>query len=135
MLEREESPESRELVDKSRVNIIPDLELQQEMLKDLNSFILLNKNVIKALSVEANRIDAKKKEEYVQQYVMPTLSKGKSATLARSNSQRSSFLFTRTNSVTAVQQATEKKGGMSVLKKLLTAATLPKIKDQSPRAK
>ena len=125
--------ESIDLIERTRIKIIPDLELQQEMLKDLNTFILLNKSVIKALGVEANRIDAKKKEEYIEQYVMPTLTKPKSATStrSRSNTPRSSF-FTRASSVTAVQQVTEKKSGMSVLKRLLTASNLPKIKDQSP---
>eukprot|EP01084_Bolivina_argentea_P151776 264880_1 len=42
-----------------------DYALQQSIIKDFHSYILLNKSIIRAMSVEANRIDAYEREKYV----------------------------------------------------------------------
>eukprot|EP01084_Bolivina_argentea_P285162 488941_1 len=49
------------------MDLIADENLQNEILKDLNSYILLNKNVVRAMAKDANRVDLLHKEKYIKE--------------------------------------------------------------------
>ena len=52
-------------IDGNEFNLIHDYALQDAILKDFNSYILLNKSVIRAMTIDANRLDQKMKERYI----------------------------------------------------------------------
>ena len=100
-----------------RINIIPDEDFQGEILKDLNSYILLNKNVIRALTMDANRLDVLKKDEYILEYLRPS-------TNATNSNKRTSQSLSKTGSKSHVKTGSDSikkvsfKGGKNALKKL-----------------
>ena len=74
-----------------RMNIIADEEFQSEILKDLNSYILLNKSVIRAMTMEANRLDLLKKDEYMSDYLRPKLTQSNSNQSKKGKSKNKSY--------------------------------------------
>ena len=90
------------------MNIIPDIVLQEDILKSLNSYILLSKDVVRAMTDDANRGDAAKRDEYIAQYLKKnnkTTKKRLSFTKASKNALKSLFLGSQTpNSLRVVNE-------------------------------
>ena len=55
-------------IDGHGFNLIPDYALQDAILKDFHSYILLNKSVIRAMTIDANRLDERSKDKYISQH-------------------------------------------------------------------
>eukprot|EP01083_Nonionella_stella_P143815 447747_1 len=65
-IEEEDKDEDKREV--NYIDIIPDMELQQNILEDLNVYIVLGRDVIRQMTTEANRTDSLKRGQYILEY-------------------------------------------------------------------
>eukprot|EP01084_Bolivina_argentea_P202752 346353_1 len=65
-IEEEDKDEDKREV--NYIDIIPDMELQQNILEDLNVYIVLGRDVIRQMTTEANRTDPLKRGQYTLEY-------------------------------------------------------------------